>query len=177
MSSEPLFPVEHVQNRILVVRGVRVLLDRDLATLYGVPTHRFNEAVKRNADRFPEDFRFQLTREEFDRLTSQIAISKPGRGGRRTLPWAFTEHGAIMAANVLNSTDAVRVSVMIVRAFIHLRQLAINHKALAAKLAELESRVGEHDEQLAAVIDALRQLTTPDAPTHGRKMGFHQGNR
>lgn len=110
-------------------------------------------------------------------MRSQIATSSGGHGGRRTLPWAFTEHGAIMAANVLNSDAAVEMSVHVVRAFIRLRQLMVNHKVLAGKLAELDARLGEHDEQLAAIVAAIRQLTTPDAPTHGRKMGFHQGNR
>ena len=177
MSDESLIHLEHIQSRILVLRGERVLLDRDLAALYGVPTFRFNEAIKRNAVRFPDDFRFQLTADEMAALTSQFAMSKPGRGGRRTLPYAFTEHGAIMAANVLKSDAAVEMSVHVVRAFIRLRQLMINHKVLAGKLAELDARLGEHDEQLAAIVAAIRQLTTPDTPTHGRKMGFHQGNR
>ena len=142
---EELIPAEHIQSRILVLRGQRVLLDRDLATLYGVPTFRLNEAVKRNADRFPDDFLFQLTPEELGSLTSQFAMSKPGRGGRRTLPWAFTEHGALMAATILNSPRAVQMSLVVIRAFVRLRQLLVNQKALAAKLAELDARVGAHD--------------------------------
>ena len=177
MSATEIIPLEHVQSRILVLRDQRVVLDRDLAALYGTATFRLNEAVKRNADRFPADFRFQLTAEEFARLTSQFAISKPGRGGRRTLPWAFTEHGALMAATILNSSRAVRMSLVIIRAFVRLRQLVVNHKAIAAKLAELDARVGAHDEQLAALVAAIRQLAAPDAPPHGRKMGFHQSNR
>ena len=177
MSDTTLISLEHIQSRILVLRGERVLLDRDLAALYGVPTFRFNEAIKRNAARFPDDFRFQLTADEMAALKSQFAMSKPGRGGRRTRPWVFTEHGAMMAANVLNSSDAIRMSVQVIRAFVQLRRLMVNHKVLAAKLAELDARVGAHDEQLAAIVTAIRQLTTPDAPTHGRKMGFHQGNR
>src|ERR1035437_647022 len=121
MSDSEIIPLEHVQSRILVLRNLRVVLDRDLAALYGVPTFRLNEAVKRNADRFPGDFRFQLTAEELGRLTSQFAISKPGRGGRRTLPYAFTEHGALMAATILNSSRAVQMSLVIVRAFVRLR--------------------------------------------------------
>ena len=115
MSESEIIPLEHVQSRILVLRDQRVVLDRDLAPLYGVPTFRLNEAVKRNADRFPADFRFQLTAAELGRLTSQFAISKPGRGGRRTLPWAFTEHGALMAATILNSPRAVQMSLVINR--------------------------------------------------------------
>ncbi len=105
-------------GRILMIRGQRVVLDADLANLYGVPTSRLNEAVKRNSERFPEDFRFQLTREEVAALKSQIAMSKPGRGGRRTLAWVFNEHGSLMAATVLNSPQAVKMSLYVVRAFV-----------------------------------------------------------
>jgi hypothetical protein len=177
MSKDALIPLEHIQSRILVVRGVRVVLDRDLAELYAVPTKRLLEQVRRNAERFPADFCFQLDRQELANLRSQIATSSSGHGGRRYAPFAFTEHGALMAANVINSPDAVRMSVHIVRAFVQLRQLMVNHKVLSSKLAELDARVGVHDEQLAAIVEAIRHLTTPDAPTHGRKMGFHPGNR
>lgn len=177
MSDSEIIPLEHVQSRILVLRNLRVVLDRDLAALYGVPTFRLNEAVKRNADRFPGDFRFQLTAEELGRLTSQFAISKPGRGGRRTLPYAFTEHGALMAATILNSSRAVQMSLVIVRAFVRLRQLLVNHKALSAKLTELDARVGAHDKQLVAIVNAIRQLGAPDGPRHRHKIGFHRGNR
>jgi len=192
MSDTNIVPVEQIQSRILVLRGVRVLLDADLAVLYGVPTFRFNEAVKRNADRFPEDFRFQLTPEEFANLISQIAISSsdpttnhPLRsnssqtamrarqpGGRRKRPWAFTEHGALMAATILNSARAVQMSLVVIRAFVQLRLMLVNHKALAAKLAELDQRVGANEADIAAIVEAIRQLTTPDAPTHGRRIGF-----
>lgn len=122
---------------------------------------------------------FQLTKDEAVRVQvsrSQNATLKRGQNVKY-LPCAFTEHGAIQAANVLKSDAAVEMSVHVVRAFVRLRQLAINHKALSAKLAELDARVGAHDEQLAAIISAIRQLTTPDAPSHGRKIGFHPGNR
>ena len=192
MSDAEIIPSEHVQSRILVLRGQRVLLDADLAALYGVTTKRLNEQLKRNARKFPEDFVFQLSAEEaaqLPRLKPQNATSKPGgpsRSQNATLkrgqnikyrPYAFTEHGAIQAANILNSEAATDMSVHVVRAFVRLRQLVVNHKAIAAKLAELDARVGSHDEQLAAVIAAIRQLTTPDSPTHGRKIGFHPGNR
>ena len=192
MSDAEIIPSEHVQSRILVLRGQRVLLDADLATLYGVTTKRLNEQLKRNARKFPEDFVFQLSAEEaaqLPRLKPQNATSKPGdpsRSQNATLkrgqnikyrPYAFTEHGAIQAANILNSEAATDMSVHVVRAFVRLRQLVVNHKAIAAKLAELDARVGSHDEQLAAVIAAIRQLTTPDSPAHGRKIGFHPGNR
>ena len=177
MSDTSLVPAEHIQGRFVVLRGLRVILDLDLAVLYGVPTKRLLEQVRRNQERFPEDFCFQLDRQELANLRSQFATSSGTHGGRRTLPWAFTEHGALMAANILNSPEAVAMSVQVIRAFIRLRQLVVNHKALAAKLAELDARVGAHDKQIAAIVAAIRQLTTPDAPTHGRKIGFHRGNR
>jgi hypothetical protein len=130
-------------GRILVIRGQRVLLDSDLAELYEVETKRFNEQVRRNLNRFPPDFMFSLTQAEFESLRSQIATSN--RGGRRYLPMAFTEHGAIMAASVLNSDRAVQMSVYVVRAFVQLRAVLLDHKALADKLASLERRVSHHE--------------------------------
>jgi hypothetical protein len=194
MSSEwvPHGP-EEIALRNVVLRGQRVLIDADLARLYGVPTKRLNEQVKRNARRFPEDFVFQLTREETETVLSsrsQYATAGKPTGNRsqnatssqkhrdpRFMPYAFTEHGAIQAANVLNSDAAVEMGVHVVRAFVRLRQWLGTQKAFAAKLDELDSRVGQHDEQLAAVIEALRQLTAPPEPSHDRKMGFHRGNR
>jgi len=188
MSKSAIASPDQIQSRILTLRRHRVLLDADLAAFYGVPTHRFNEAVKRHAGRFPDDFRFQLTREEHSDLISQSAISSadvtgtdeasPRRhGGVRKLPWAFTEHGALMAATVLNSPRAVQMSLVIVRAFVALRRLVADHRMLAAKLAELDSLVGAHDKQLAAIIEAIRQLMASPDPEHGRKIGFHAGNR
>lgn len=130
-------PTEAIVQAIRVIRGQKVLLDADLAALYGVETKRFNEQVKRNQQRFPEDFMFQLTDEEFDDLRSQNATSNRGRGGRRYLPYAFTEHGAIMAATILNSPWATEVSVYVVRAFVKLRELLASHRALAKRLEEL----------------------------------------
>lgn len=124
-------PVGRIENSIFLIRGQKVILDRDLAAIYGVPTFRFNEAVKRNRDRFPEDFMFQLTQEEVETLISQNAMSKPGRGGRRTLPYAFTEHGAVMAANILKSPLAVQMSVTVVRTFIKMREMLIEQRDLA----------------------------------------------
>jgi hypothetical protein len=183
-------PVELVQSRIQTIRDTRVILDSDLAKLYRVPTSRLNEAVKRNLERFPEDFRFRLTAAEAASLTSQPAISSGAaaktadakspvalttgtHGGRRYLPYAFTEHGALMAANVLNSPNAVHMSVQVIRAFVQLRQLLVNHKDLAAKLTELDARVGAHDERLASLISAIRRLAAPEGPRHRRKIGFH----
>jgi len=176
MSEVVLIPLEPIQSRILVLRGMRVLLDADLAAIYGVVTKRLNEQVKRNAKKFPEDFMFQLTSEEKAEVVAKCDHLKNLRFAK-SLPYAFTEHGAIQAANVLASDAAADMSVHVVRAFVKIRQMIVNHKAIAAKLAELDAKVGAHDEQLAAVIAALRQLTVPDTPRHRRKIGFHQGNR
>jgi hypothetical protein len=177
MADSAPVPAEPIQSRILVLRGQRVLLDRDLASLYGVTTKRLMEQVRRNLERFPEDFCFQLDKHEFVNLRSQFATSSSRHGGVRRLPYAFTEHGALMAANVLSSPEAVAMSVHVVRAFVRLRQLLADHRALAAKLTELDARLGAHDEQLAAIIEAIRQLTLPAGPDHDRKIGYHRGNR
>lgn len=158
-------------RRIHVVRGVKVMIDSDLAALYGVPTKALNQAVKRNAERFPDDFFFELTTPEAAALRSQIVTSNPGRGGRRTLPKVFTEHGALMAATVLNSGQAIEMSVFVVRAFVQLRELLSTHRELATKLDELERRLATHDQAIAGLIDALRQLTS--APVRSaRPIGF-----
>jgi hypothetical protein len=144
--------VDQIEPLIVTIRGQKVMLDRDLACLYGVPTKRLNEQVRRNRQRFPEDFVFQLTKVEADYWRSQIATSNPAaKMGLRHRPYAFTEHGAIMAANVLNSPRAVEVGVYVVRAFVKLRQFITTHKELARKLAQLEAKVDTHD-------DAIRQL-------------------
>jgi len=156
-------------GRIVVIRGQRVLLDTDLAQLYEVETRRLNEQIKRNMGRFPLDFMFQLTSDEFEILKSQIATSS--WGGRRKLPLAFTEHGAIMAASVLNSDRAVEMSVYVVRAFVQLRAVLLDHKALADKLTALERRVSHHDNSLAEVIDAIRALMAQPKPAN-RPIGF-----
>lgn len=161
-----------IENRIMQIRGQRVILDFDLAELYGVTTARLNEQVKRNLDRFPLDFMFVLTDQEFTVLTSQFATSK-GRGGRRKLPLAFTEHGAIMAANVLHSDQAVQASVQVVRAFVKLREMLIAHKDLARKLAELEKK---YDRQFAVVFEAIRELMAPPAKPPQR-IGFATGKK
>ena len=168
-----LVPNERIEKAILIIRGHKVLLDEDLAKLYGVTVGRLNEAVKRNTERFPEDFMFQLAFHELRDLRSQIAISKKGRGGRRYLPYAFTEHGAIMAANVLNTQRAIEVSVYVVRAFVRLRQLLATNKELARKLAELERKLENHDDSIRSLFDAIRQLMTPDVLPH-RRIGFRR---
>ena len=161
-----------VEARILVLRQQKVILDSDLAELYGVPVKRLNEQVKRNQERFPEDFMFQMTAEEQESLRSQIATSKNTRGGRRYAPYAFTEHGAIMAATVLNSERAVEMSVFVVRAFVRLREMLATNQKLAVKMDELEQRLDTHDASIQELIDAIRELMAPDPPT-GRKIGFH----
>jgi len=181
MSSVPASPLgpEEIALRGAVLHGQRVLIDADVARIYGVPTKRLNEQMKRNSRRFPEDFVFQLIRKEaltLTRLRSKNATLKRGEHIKH-LPYALTEHGAIQAANVLSSDAAVDMGVHVVGAFVRLRQWLGTQKAFAAKLDELESRVGQHDEQLAAIVEALRQLTAAPEPHHGRKMGFHQGNR
>jgi hypothetical protein len=160
-----------VESRILPVRGLAVILDSDLAAIYGVTTAALNQAVKRNRDRFPKDFVFQLTADESAGLISQSVTSSSGHGGRRNLPWAFTEHGAIMAASVLNSSRAVEMSVFVVRAFVRLRDLARGHAALAEKLRQLERRVGGHDSEIAGILEAIRQLMTPLAAPR-KRIGF-----
>ena len=176
-----IVPMERVQSRILVIRGQKVILDSDLASLYGVSTFRLNEQVKRNKSRFPEEFVFQLNKEEFKNLTSQFAISSSsgsGWGGRRTLPYAFTEHGAIMAASVLNSARAVQVSIFVVRAFVQLRLEVSKHKELAEKLQQLETKVEKHDKQLGALITAIRQLLQPPGEIKPKTpFGFHSKPR
>ena len=171
-----LVSLEHIQSRILILRDLRVLLDADLAALYGVATYRLNEQVKRNRRKFPRDFVFQLTSREKAEVIAKCDHLQKLRFAR-TRPYAFTEHGAIQAANVLNSKAATMMSVAVVRAFVRLRQMISDHKALAAKLAELDARVGGHDEQIAGIIEAIRQLTAPDGLEHNRKIGFHRGNR
>jgi ORF6N domain len=180
MNTTPVLPLETITERIRLLRKQKVLLDADLAALYGVETRRLNEQVRRNRERFPEDFIFELTVTEFANLKSQIATSS--WGGRRKLPLAFTEHGAIMAATVLSTPRAVEVSVYVVRAFVRLRELALTHDDLAKRLNDLEAKTDalatSHDSlsrqtqaQLKQVFDALRALMTPPDPPK-RPIGF-----
>lgn len=167
--SRSILPAERIERAIYLIRGQKVILDSDLAKLYGTSTKRFNEQVRRNADRFPDDFMFQLSDEEWESLRSHIATSKKGRGGRRYAPFAFTEHGAVMAANVLNSPRAVQSSIEVVRAFVRLREMLASHKGLARKLDALEKK---YDHHFKVVFDAIRQLMIPPTQTE-RRMGFH----
>ena len=167
-----LVPVETVTRAILVLRGQRVILDVELAGLYDVTTKRLNEQVKRNAERFPEDFLFRLTRAETEALNrSQIATGSQKHRDPRFPPFAFTEHGAIMAATILNSPRAVEMSVFVVRAFVRLRELLVSNAALARKLDELERKYKHHDDAIAALLTAIRALMNPPAPKR-RGIGF-----
>ncbi len=160
-------------NRIWEIRGYRVMLDADLAVIYGISTKRLNQQVQRNLERFPEDFMFRLTEEEAKPWRSQNATSNVGRGGRRYLPFAFTEHGAVMLANVLKTPRAAVASIAIARAFVRLRGVLASHSDLARKLDQLEARVGNHDEQIQRIFEAIRQLMEPRA-SRARKIGFRR---
>ena len=170
-----LVPAEHIAQSILVFRGHKVLLDEDLAALYGVATKVLLQAVKRNRERFPQDFMIQLTASEWAALRSQTVTSKARRGGRRYLPYAFTEQGVAMLSSVLNSKRAIAVNIEIMRAFVKLRELLGSNKELARRLNELEARLDErlteHDEAIVAILSAIRQLMNPPAPKR-RPIGF-----
>lgn len=179
---KPVYPAE-ISDKILLFRDKKVMLDSDLANLYGVPTYVLNQAIKRNADRFPSDFMFQLSAAEAEFLRSQIAISKEaesltsqivisktdGRGGRRTLPYVFTEQGVAMLSSVLNSKRAILVNVEIMRTFAKLREMILSHKDLQAKINEMEQK---YDKNFSVVFEALRELLTPPEKPK-RQIGFH----
>ena len=169
--SKKVIPIERIAQRIRHLRGEKVLFDSDLAQLYGVTTGNLNKAVNRNRHRFPSDFMFQLTAEEAKRLIFQFGISK-SRGGRRHMPYAFTEQGVAMLSSVLNSERAVKVNIAIMRAFVRLRQTLETNRELARNFSGLERRVGKHDEEIAAIIEAIRQLMAP-AEKPRREIGFH----
>jgi hypothetical protein len=161
-----------IEQAVFVVRGQRVILDADLAKLYGVITRRINEQVARNSERFPADFAFQLTQQEFTNLKSQIATSSFSHGGRRTLPWASTEHGVAMLSSVLRSPEAVKVNIAIMRTFVRLRRLMATPGELVEQLTKLAETVQLHDHQIRAITDVLqRMIEQPSAPK--RKIGFH----
>ena len=170
---------------IHTLRGQRVMLDGDLAQLYGVPTKVFNQAIDRNADRFPRDFAFQITREEVANLKSQIVTSSStaapapfsGHGGARKLPWAFTEHGAIMAAMILRSPRAVTMSTYVVRAFVRMRKERLTNAIVLKRLVQIDKKLLEHDVVLQDVVEKLLPLLIPPAEPPKRKIGFHPGNR
>ena len=175
-SRSSLTSIEDVSRAIVVLRGRKVLLDAELAALYGVTTKRLNEQVRRNRERFPTDFMFELTAQEAAALRSQFATLKSGRGQhRKYLPYAFTEHGAIMAASVLNSPCALEMSVYVVRAFVQLREILASNHELAKRLDQLEAGIQEkltaHDDAIAAILSAVRELMNPPAPSR-RPIGF-----
>ncbi len=169
MDTTSVVPAERIERSIFLIRGHKVMLDFDLADIYGVTTKRLNEQVKRNLDRFPEDFMFQLTYQEFAILRSQIATSS--WGGKRHIPYAFTEHGTVMLASVLNSPVAVNASVQVVRAFVRLRKLLSSHTELARKLNALENK---YDTQFREVFKVIRELMQPDGTSKRRKIGFRR---
>jgi ORF6N domain len=184
-------PIEQIDEMIRTIRGVRVILDRDLAKIYGVPTFRFNEAIKRNRHRFPSDFMFQFTREEFDSLKSQSAMSKVGNSSQFAMssgkhrgaayrPYAFTEYGALQAANVLRSKRAVEMSVFVIRAFVKMREALRGTPELARKLAALEKKLTDRlDVHEAAIVQVLREVMQilnppPSSEPPRRRIGFHE---
>jgi phage regulator Rha-like protein len=170
-----LIPAPAIQTRILVVRERQVMLDEDLAELYGVETRRLVEQVKRNIERFPADFMFQLSKAEAAALRSQTATSDTGRGGRRYAPYVFTEQGVVMLSGVLRSKRAVAVNIAIMRAFVELRRAATSYAAIEKRLEELEretrTKLGQHDQQLDQIFQAIRQLISPP-PRPKRRVGF-----
>jgi len=167
-----LIPREVIERKIYLIRGQKVMLSMDLARLYGVPTMRLNEQVKRNIKRFPDDFMFQLSNEEHKILKSQIAISSWG-GARRANPYAFTEQGVAMLSSVLNSERAIQVNIAIMRAFVRLKAILSTHKELAHKLDELERKIEKHDADICAIFEAIRQLMAPPPEPPKRRIGFH----
>ncbi len=162
--------LEQLTETIHIIRGERVMLDADLAELYGVETKALLQAVKRNLDRFPEDFMFQLTKHEVAILRSQIVTSR--WGGRRYPPYAFSEHGVAMLSSVLRSPKAIAVNIEIVRAFVRMRKIVFSNEELAQKLDELDRRVSKHDTAIAEIIEAIRQLMVPPSPKEKRRIGF-----
>ena len=167
-----LMPMEVIERRILLIRGQKVMIDADLASLYGVSTKALNQAVKRNKERFPPDFTFPLTIEEKNEVVTVCDHLKKIKYSR-VLPLVFTEHGALMLASVLNSQRAIEVSIFVVRAFIKLKKIMETHKELATKLKELERHIQGHDQSIRSLFNAIRQLMTP-SPTKGRKIGLTQ---
>ena len=171
-STNTVVEVGSIQQRILLMRGVKVIIDADLAEFYGVSTRRLNEQVKRNRERFPEDFMFQISPHEKAEVVANCDHLKRLKYSK-ALPLAFTEHGAIMAAAVLNSPRAVDVSVFVVRAFVQLREVISGHRELARKIGELERKLSEHDSQILALVEAIKRLMDPKPLPRKRRIGFH----
>ncbi len=171
MDKTAIILAKRVSSKILILRNQKVILDTDLAELYGVPVKRLNEQIKRNHERFPADFLFTLSSEEYQDLRSQNVTSSSAHGGRRYLPHAFTEHGAIMAASVLNSQRAIEMSIFVVRAFVQMRQATVFNQHVVSKLAELEARLDSHDGEIQGLVEAIRELIEP-LPANNRRIGF-----
>ena len=171
MTKSAIAVARRVDSKILILRGQRVILDADLAELYGVKARHLNQQVKRNARRFPLAFRFQVSEQEFKILRSQNVISSAGHGGARYRPYAFTEHGAIMAATVLNSERAIEMSVFVVLAFVRMRRAIAANRQILAKLVEMERRLESHDADIQDLMDAIRELMEPPQPDR-RRIGF-----
>ena len=171
MAKSAIVVANKVDSKIFVLRGQRVILDTDLAQLYGVQVRHLNQQAKRNAKRFPPAFRFQLSPHELKILRSQNVIPSEGHGGARYRPYVFTEHGAIMAATVLNSERAIEMSVFVVLAFVRMRRAIAGNRHILTKLAELERRLETHDTEIQALMDAIRELMSPDEPSRSR-IGF-----
>ena len=170
MPSNSLIPIESLIDKILIIKNRKVMLDSDLALLYSVSTKRLNEQVKRNIKRFPSDFMFQLSQKEFESLKSHFATSK-GKGGRRYPPYVFTEQGVAMLSSVLSSDRAIEVNILIMRAFVKLREIISTHKKVAVALKKMEQKLKGHDEQIIKIIQVINQLTTP-APKSKKVIGF-----
>lgn len=169
--SKSVVPVGKIENRILLIRGEKVIIDADLAGFYGVPTKRLNEQVKRNKDRFPDDFMFQLSVEEKIEVVANCDHLKNLKYSN-TLPYVFTEHGAIMAAGVLNTSRAIEISVFIVRAFVKVRQMVAGLKELQRKISQIEKRLTGHDEQIVELVNLIKQLLNAEPPPKKRRIGY-----
>ena len=172
VASPELVPVEIIERKIYLIRGSKVMLDSDLATLYQVPTKALNQAVRRNLDRFPTDFMFQLNEEEMGNLRSQTVTSSSGHGGRRHLPYAFTEHGVAMLSSVLASKRAVALNILIIRAFVRLREYLATHKDLARKMEDIERTQQGHGAHIEQIYGYIQRLLEPAPELSKRRMGF-----
>jgi hypothetical protein len=175
VASVQLVPVEFIERKIYLIRGCKVMLDSDLAELYEVPTKRLNEAVRRNLGRFPPDFMFQLNEEELENLRSQIATSSAGHGGSRYRPYAFTEHGVAMLSSVLTSQRAIALNILIIRAFVRLREYLATHKDLARKLEDVERTQHEHSAHIEQIYGYIQRLIEPPPDSSKRRIGFAPG--
>jgi phage regulator Rha-like protein len=171
MTKAAIVLAKKVDSKIVVLRDQKVILDADLAALYGVSVKQLNQQIKRNSKRFPSDFIFRLSELEYANLRSQIVTSSLSHGGRRYLPHAFTEHGAIMAATVLNSKRAIEMSIFVVRAFVRMREALAMNQQIVTKLSEIEQRLESHDVEIQELVDAIRELMAP-LPANARRIGF-----